>query len=185
MPDRGRLSGAESKEPPKPIVPVISGSDVAQEGRRGRTGRLIDSGDGRAASLESIGRSLSRRKIHGRSRAVALAHDHDEAVKGLRAIAEASRARWCSLRRRTWSLTARSGAGRFRRSNRKHGQGPLPATRSSRSGSTASTRTSRRARLPVVELISDDAIDHQTSPASTAIEVVQTGDLRHPDRPVS
>ena len=47
----------------------------------------IDSPEGRASSLESIGRSLSRRN-HGRSRAVVLAHDHDEAVKGLRALAE-------------------------------------------------------------------------------------------------
>ncbi len=47
----------------------------------------IDSPAGRAASLESIGRSLSRRN-HGRSRAIVMAHDHDEAVKGLRAIAE-------------------------------------------------------------------------------------------------
>ena len=47
----------------------------------------IDSPEGRASSLESIGRSLSRRN-HGRSRAVVLAHDHDEAIKGLRALAE-------------------------------------------------------------------------------------------------
>jgi polyketide synthase 13 len=47
----------------------------------------IDSPAGRASSLESIGRSLSRRN-HGRSRAVVLAHDHDEAVKGLRALAD-------------------------------------------------------------------------------------------------
>ena len=47
----------------------------------------IDSPEGRASSLESIGRSLSRRN-HGRSRAVVLAHDHDEAVKGMRAVAE-------------------------------------------------------------------------------------------------
>ncbi|MCB0949934.1 MAG: acyltransferase domain-containing protein, partial [Mycobacterium sp.] len=47
----------------------------------------IDSEQGRASSLQSIGRSLSRRN-HGRSRAVVLAHDHDEAIKGLRALAE-------------------------------------------------------------------------------------------------
>ncbi|MCH9760843.1 MAG: type I polyketide synthase [Actinomycetia bacterium] len=47
----------------------------------------IDSPEGRASTLESIGRSLSRRN-HGRSRAVVLAHDHDEAVKGLRALAD-------------------------------------------------------------------------------------------------
>ncbi len=47
----------------------------------------IDSPQGRESTLESIGRSLSRRN-HGRSRAVVLAHDHDEAIKGLRALAE-------------------------------------------------------------------------------------------------
>ncbi|MCH9736982.1 MAG: acyltransferase domain-containing protein, partial [Actinomycetia bacterium] len=47
----------------------------------------IDSPEGRESSLESIGRSLSRRN-HGRSRAVVLAHDHDEAIKGLRALAD-------------------------------------------------------------------------------------------------
>ncbi|MEO6792964.1 MAG: polyketide synthase Pks13, partial [Mycobacterium sp.] len=46
----------------------------------------IDSEEGRATPLTSIGRSLSRRN-HGRSRAVVLAHDHDEAVAGLRAVA--------------------------------------------------------------------------------------------------
>ena len=46
----------------------------------------MDSPEGRASSLESIGRSLSRRN-HGRSRAVVLAHDHDAAIKGLRAVA--------------------------------------------------------------------------------------------------
>ncbi|MBV9721642.1 MAG: polyketide synthase, partial [Mycobacterium sp.] len=47
----------------------------------------MESPQGQASSLESIGRSLSRRN-HGRSRAVVLAHDHDEAIKGLRAIAD-------------------------------------------------------------------------------------------------
>ena len=47
----------------------------------------IDSPEGRATSLEAIGRSLSKRN-HGRSRAVVLAHDHDEAIKGLRALAD-------------------------------------------------------------------------------------------------
>ena len=47
----------------------------------------LESPEGQASSLESIGRALSRRN-HGRSRAVVLAHDHDEAIKGLRAVAE-------------------------------------------------------------------------------------------------
>ena len=47
----------------------------------------MESPEGQASSLESIGRALSRRN-HGRSRAVVLAHDHEEAIKGLRAIAD-------------------------------------------------------------------------------------------------
>lgn len=51
----------------------------------------MQSPEGQASSLESIGRSLSRRN-HGRSRAVVLAHDHDEAIKGLRAVAAGKQA---------------------------------------------------------------------------------------------
>jgi polyketide synthase 13 len=47
----------------------------------------METPEGQASSLESIGRSLSRRN-HGRSRAVVLARDHEEAIKGLRAIAD-------------------------------------------------------------------------------------------------
>ena len=76
-------------EPVAPIVPLaVSGFLTSR--KRATAAELadwIDSAAGRASSLESIGRSLSRRN-HGRSRAVVLAHDHDEAVKGLRALAE-------------------------------------------------------------------------------------------------
>jgi polyketide synthase 13 len=80
---------AEAAEPFKPIVPLaVSGFLTSR--KRASAAELadwIDSPEGRAASLESIGRSLSRRN-HGRSRAVVTARDHDEAVKGLRALAE-------------------------------------------------------------------------------------------------
>ena len=79
----------EAAEHPVPVVPLaVSGFLTSR--KRATAAELadwIDSPVGRAASLESIGRSLSRRN-HGRSRAIVLAHDHDEAVKGLRAIAE-------------------------------------------------------------------------------------------------
>jgi len=79
----------ESEELPAPVVPLaVSGFLTSR--KRATAAELadwIDSPSGRAASLESIGRALSRRN-HGRSRAVVMAHDHDEAVKGLRAIAE-------------------------------------------------------------------------------------------------
>ncbi len=86
---REELAAAEAAEPTTPIVPLaVSGFLTSR--KRAAAAELadwIDSPQGRASSLESIGRSLSRRN-HGRSRAVVMAHDHDEAVKGLRAIAE-------------------------------------------------------------------------------------------------
>ena len=79
----------ESGEQPTPIVPLaVSGFLTSR--KRATAAELadwIESPAGRGTSLEAIGRSLSRRN-HGRSRAVILAHDHDEAVKGLRAIAD-------------------------------------------------------------------------------------------------
>ena len=79
----------EAADKPVPVVPItVSGFLTSR--KRATAAELADWVDGpagRAASLESIGRSLSRRN-HGRSRAVVLAHDHDEAVKGLRAIAD-------------------------------------------------------------------------------------------------
>ncbi|WP_319448466.1 MULTISPECIES: polyketide synthase Pks13 [unclassified Mycobacterium] len=78
-----------AEEPAKTLVPLaVSGFLTSR--KRTTAAELadwIDGPEGRASSLESIGRSLSRRN-HGRSRAVVLAHDHDEAVKGLRALAE-------------------------------------------------------------------------------------------------
>ena len=79
----------DAAEKPAPIVPLaVSGFLTSR--KRATAAELadwIDSPEGRASSLESIGRALSRRN-HGRSRAVVMAHDHDEAVKGLRALAE-------------------------------------------------------------------------------------------------
>jgi polyketide synthase 13 len=79
----------ESDATAAPVVPLaVSGFLTSR--KRATAEELadwIDSPEGRASSLESIGRSLSRRN-HGRSRAVVLARDHDEAVKGLRAVAE-------------------------------------------------------------------------------------------------
>ncbi|MGB7503882.1 MAG: polyketide synthase Pks13, partial [Mycobacterium sp.] len=78
-----------AEEPTAKLVPLaVSGFLTSR--KRATAAELadwIDSPEGRESSLESIGRSLSRRN-HGRSRAVVLAHDHDEAVKGLRALAD-------------------------------------------------------------------------------------------------
>ncbi|MCI4674253.1 polyketide synthase Pks13 [Candidatus Mycolicibacterium alkanivorans] len=79
----------EAAEKPVPVVPLTVSGFLTSRKRAAAADLAdwIDSPAGRAASLESIGRSLSRRN-HGRSRAVVMAHDHDEAIKGLRAIAD-------------------------------------------------------------------------------------------------
>ena len=86
---REELAAEEAQEPFKPIVPLAVSAFLTSRKRvaAGELADWIDSEAGRATSLEAIGRSLSRRN-HGRSRAVILAHDHDEAVKGLRALAD-------------------------------------------------------------------------------------------------
>ncbi|WP_102145234.1 polyketide synthase Pks13 [Mycobacterium hubeiense] len=79
----------EAGEQPTPVVPLAVSAFLTSR-KKAAAAELadwIDSPEGRESSLESIGRSLSRRN-HGRSRAVVLARDHDEAIKGLRALAE-------------------------------------------------------------------------------------------------
>ncbi|OBK18256.1 polyketide synthase Pks13 [Mycobacterium asiaticum] len=78
-----------TQELPAPVIPLAVSAFLTSR-KKAAAAELadwIESPEGQAASLESIGRSLSRRN-HGRSRAVVLARDHEEAVKGLRAIAE-------------------------------------------------------------------------------------------------
>ena len=83
------LQELEAEEPHTPVVPLAVSAFLTSR-KKAAAAELadwIDSPEGRASSLESIGRSLSRRN-HGRSRAVVMAHDHDEAVKALRAVAD-------------------------------------------------------------------------------------------------
>lgn len=86
---REELAAAEAAEPTEKIVPLaVSGFLTSR--KRATAAELadwIEGPAGRGTSLEAIGRSLSRRN-HGRSRAVVLAHNHEEAVKGLRALAD-------------------------------------------------------------------------------------------------
>ena len=86
---REELAAEQAEQPTAKLVPLaVSGFLTSR--KRAAAAELadwIDSPEGRASSLDSIGRSLSRRN-HGRSRAVVLAHDHDEAIKGLRALAD-------------------------------------------------------------------------------------------------
>ena len=79
----------EAEQAPTPIVPLAVSAFLTSR-KRATAAELADwmeSPEGRATSLEAIGRSLSKRN-HGRSRAVVLAHDHDEAIKGMRALAD-------------------------------------------------------------------------------------------------
>ena len=83
------LEELAAEEVPAPVVPLAVSAFLTSR-KRAAAAELADwmeSPEGQASSLESIGRALSRRN-HGRSRAVVLAHDHEEAVKGLRAIAD-------------------------------------------------------------------------------------------------
>src|SRR5277367_2065404 len=83
------LEELAAEEIPVPQVPIAVSAFLTSR-KKAAAAELADwleSPEGQASSLESIGRSLSRRN-HGRSRAVVLARDHDEAIKGLRAIAD-------------------------------------------------------------------------------------------------
>jgi polyketide synthase 13 len=83
------LEELAAEELPAPVV-ALPVSAFLTSRKRAAAAELADwmeSPEGQASSLESIGRALSRRN-HGRSRAVVLAHDHEEAIKGLRAIAD-------------------------------------------------------------------------------------------------
>ncbi|BBZ72527.1 polyketide synthase Pks13 [Mycobacterium paraseoulense] len=83
------LAAQEAAEPTKPLIPLAVSAFLTSR-KKAAAAELADwmeSPEGQASSLESIGRALSRRN-HGRSRAVVLAHDHEEAIKGLRAVAE-------------------------------------------------------------------------------------------------
>ncbi|WP_448419750.1 polyketide synthase Pks13 [Mycolicibacter minnesotensis] len=78
----------DAQESVAPLIPLAISAFLTSR-KKAAAAELadwIDSEEGRATPLTSIGRSLSRRN-HGRSRAVVLAHDHDEAVAGLRAVA--------------------------------------------------------------------------------------------------
>ncbi|GAS99407.1 polyketide synthase pks13 [Mycolicibacterium canariasense] len=166
----------EGKEPPNPIVPlVISGFLTSRKkAAAAELADWIDSEDGRAASLESIGRSLSRRN-HGRSRAVVLAHDHDEAVKGLRAIAEGKQsplvlsADGPVTNGPVWVLAG------FGAQHRKMGKDLYLRNEVFAEWiNKVDAHIQDERGYSVVELILDDAIDYTNETCEYPIEVVQT-----------
>ncbi|OKH85864.1 polyketide synthase [Mycobacterium sp. ST-F2] len=166
----------ESAEPVKRIVPLaVSGFLTSRKkSAAAELADWIDSETGRSYSLESIGRSLSRRN-HGRSRAVILAHDHDEAVKGLRSLAEGKQsplvlaADGPVTNGPVWVLAG------FGAQHRKMGKSlylndPIFAEWINK----VDAHIQDERGYSVVELILDDAIDYTNETCEYPIEVVQT-----------
>ena len=122
------LAAQEESEPTTPLIPLVVSAFLTSR-KKSAAAELADwmeSPEGQAASLESIGRSLSRRN-HGRSRAVVLAHDsrggHQRPARGRRGQAAAERVQ----RRRPGDQRPGVGAGRIRCAAPQDGQEPVPA----------------------------------------------------------
>ncbi|QEM44148.1 type I polyketide synthase [Mycolicibacterium grossiae] len=173
---REKLAAAHAENPPKPIVPLaVSGFLTSR--KRSTAAELadwIESPEGQASSLEAIGRSLSRRN-HGRSRAVVLAHDHAEAVKGLRAIAEGKQsplvisADGPVTNGPVWVLAG------FGAQHRKMGKDLYLRNEVFAEWINKVDALIQDERgYSVVELILDDAIDYTNETCEYPIEVVQT-----------
>ncbi|MDH6245429.1 polyketide synthase Pks13 [Mycobacterium sp. OTB74] len=166
----------ESAEPVKRIVPLaVSGFLTSRKkATAAELADWIDSEQGRSYSLEAIGRSLSRRN-HGRSRAVVLAHDHDEAVKGLRALAEGKQsplvlaADGPVTNGPVWVL-AGFGAQHRKMGKTLYLSDPIFAEWINK----VDAHIQDERGYSVVELILDDAIDYTNETCEYPIEVVQT-----------
>ncbi|WP_162464400.1 MULTISPECIES: polyketide synthase Pks13 [unclassified Mycolicibacterium] len=173
---RAELAAAEAAEPTKKVVPLAISAFLSSRKKvaAAELADWIDSEEGRASSLESIGRSLSRRN-HGRSRAVVLAHDHDEAIKGLRAIAEGKQhptvisADGPVTNGPVWVLAG------FGAQHRKMGKSLyLRDDTFAEWINKVDAHIQDERGYSVVELILDDAIDYTNDTCEYPIEVVQT-----------
>lgn len=166
----------EAKGQPTPLVPLAVSAFLTSR-KRAAAAELadwIDSEEGRESSLEAIGRSLSRRN-HGRSRAVVLAHDHDEAVKGLRALAEGKQspnvfsADGPVTNGPVWVLAG------FGAQHRKMGKDLYLRNEVFADWiNKVDAHIQDERGYSVVELILDDAIDYTNETCEYPIEVVQT-----------
>ena len=166
----------EAEEQPTPVVPLVISGFLTSRKKAAATelADWIDSEEGRASSLESIGRSLSKRN-HGRSRAVVLAHDHDEAIKGLRAIADGKQsplvlaADGPVTNGPVWVLAG------FGAQHRKMGKSLyLRDEVFAEWINKVDAHIQDERGYSVVELILDDAIDYTNETCEYPIEVVQT-----------
>ncbi|OBC09566.1 polyketide synthase [Mycobacterium sp. 852013-50091_SCH5140682] len=173
---REELAAAEAAEPTKKLVPLAISAFLTSR-KKAAAAELadwIDSEEGRASSLESIGRSLSRRN-HGRSRAIVLAHDHDEAIKGLRAIADGKQhpsvitADGPVTNGPVWVL-AGFGAQHRKMGKELYLREPVFAEWINK----VDAHIQDERGYSVVELILDDAIDYTNETCEYPIEVVQT-----------
>src|SRR6478752_644598 len=166
----------EAEEVPTPIVPLAVSAFLTSR-KRATAAELadwIDSPEGRASSLEAIGRSLSRRN-HGRSRAVVLAHDHDEAIKGLRALADAKQSPLVLAsdgpvtNGPVWVLAG------FGAQHRKMGKSLYLRNETFAEWiNKVDAHIQDERGYSIVELILDDAIDYTNETCEYPIEVVQT-----------
>ncbi|BBY18984.1 polyketide synthase [Mycolicibacterium litorale] len=166
----------EAKGQPTPLVPLAVSAFLTSR-KRSAAAELadwIDSEEGRAASLEAIGRTLSRRN-HGRSRAVVMARDHDEAVKGLRALAEGKQspnvysADGPVTNGPVWVLAG------FGAQHRKMGKDLYLRNEVFAEWiNKVDAHVQDERGYSVVELILDDAIDYTNETCEYPIEVVQT-----------
>ncbi|BBY64204.1 polyketide synthase [Mycolicibacterium helvum] len=174
--EAARAEWEATEDKPVPVVPLaVSGFLTSR--KRATAAELadwVDSPEGRATSLEAIGRSLSRRN-HGRSRAVVMAHDHDEAVKGLRAIADGKQsplvysADGPVTNGPVWVLAG------FGAQHRKMGKSLyLRDEVFAEWINKVDAHIQDERGYSVVELILDDAIDYTNETCEYPIEVVQT-----------
>ncbi|NMO02976.1 acyltransferase domain-containing protein [Gordonia sp. TBRC 11910] len=71
------------------VVPLVISAFLPSRRRKAAEDLLawLESDEGQATPLADVGRALAHRN-HGRSRAVVMARTHDDAVKGVRAVAE-------------------------------------------------------------------------------------------------
>ncbi|OBF44995.1 polyketide synthase [Mycolicibacterium peregrinum] len=173
---REELAAADAAEPVKKVVPLAVSAFLTSRKKVAAAALAdwIDSEEGRASSLESIGRSLSRRN-HGRSRAIVLAHDHDEAVKGLRAVADGKQhpsvisADGPVTNGPVWVL-AGFGAQHRKMGKELYLREPVFAEWIDKVDAYIQDERG----YSVVELILDDAIDYTNETCEYPIEVVQT-----------
>ncbi|WP_319429196.1 polyketide synthase Pks13 [Mycobacterium sp. RTGN5] len=174
--EAARAEWEATEDKPIPVVPLAVSAFLTSRKRTAAAelADWIDSPEGRATSLEAIGRSLSRRN-HGRSRAVVMAHDHDEAVKGLRAIAESKQsplvysADGPVTNGPVWVLAG------FGAQHRKMGKSLyLRDDVFAEWINKVDALIQDERGYSVVELILDDAIDYTDETCEYPIEVVQT-----------